>query len=149
MMKIARVGVRLRYLFSFLLGFIIIGGGILVIFEIIIPSTSDWSWLARILTSEIVMLPFVMGIVYVMFRLLTDSISNEKTAKTLRDWTTVGAFLFVYIVGLAFFGFLFETFTPFLPLNYTLLFLPLVANTVLILILTRTGLLRRIKPSVK
>jgi len=116
---------------------------------VIIPSTSDWSWLARILTSEIVMLPFVMGIVYVMFRLLTDSISNEKTAKTLRDWTTVGAFLFVYIVGLAFFGFLFETFTPFLPLNYTLLFLPLVANTVLILILTRTGLLRRIKPSVK
>lgn len=129
-----------RYIGSLLLGILIVGSGFLVYFTIIFPSITSSPWTTQLLIIETIVLPLVCFSIYLMFRLFLTPFTGKTFVKQFRQWIAVFTLVYCYSLSLVFFAFLFEKLTPFLPLFYKGIFLPLVINLILILIFTRTPL---------
>jgi NO-binding membrane sensor protein with MHYT domain len=138
-----------RYVGSLLLGLVIVGSGFYAYFAFVFPSIANSPWPVQLLVVEIIILPLCCLSIYLMFQLFLKPSTGKIFVKGLRQWVMVLSIVYCYFLSFAFFAFIFEEFTPFLPLFYRGIFLPAIINLVLILTLLKTRLMDKLKAKYK
>lgn len=149
MKKKAESHLTLRWLFSLLLGILVVGGGFFLCSATILPSIADLPFSVQSLVIVIIIVPLGCLSMYLLFNIFLIHSSNKVPVKGIRQWTVVCIFGLSYSLYLVFLVFLFETFASSVPLFYRAVFLPLVIGLLTILILTRTRLRPRFERILK
>jgi hypothetical protein len=145
------VGSRLtlRWLFSLLLGILVVGGGFFLYSAAILPSIADLPFSVQSLVILTIIVPLGCLAMYLLFNIFLIHSSDKVPVKGIRQWTVVCIFALSYSLYLVFVAFLFETSASFIPLFYRGVFLPLIIGLLTMLILTRTRLRPRFEDFLK
>lgn len=138
-----------RYFGSMLLSLAIVGGGFYTYFMIVFPFIASSTWPIQLLVAETMIIPLVCFSICLMFRLFLEPFTGKTFVKGFRQWIIVLAMIYCYFLSLVFFAFVFESFTPFLPLFYRGILLPAIINLILVLSLLKTSLADRLKTKYK
>jgi hypothetical protein len=127
-----------RYLGSLLIGIAIVGIVLVTCFSIFFPLVASAPWPVQLLFIETIVIPLSAFTIYLLYRVVLIPFTEQKSNYTLRQWVAVFVLIYIYGIGLVFFSFLLEEFTPFLPLFYRGVLLPMIINLILIVVVTRT-----------
>jgi hypothetical protein len=134
-----------RWVGSVLLGFLIVGGSFYAYLALISPWVLGLRWSIQLLVIETVVLPSTCCFIFLMSKLALEPQTGRALIKGFRQLAIAGGIIYSYGLSLAFFAFLFEELTPFLPLFYKGVLLPMLVNLAFIIVLPRTRLAARLR----
>lgn len=134
----------LHYGIFFFLGVLIIAFVTQSVPFIFAPS----SWPVYLLVTFVYGLPFGFLIIYLVFKLVVPA-GSRMPLKGFRQWAVAYVLVLVYGLAWVLLAFLFEIFTPFIPLIFRGVVLPIYILLVPIIILSRTRLRDRFEQLLK